>query len=232
MYFTYNGVDSRDLGLYIKDIPFDTLASKRVETLSLPKIDGSVFKEFEAYDSYSISIECILKDSLTIENVKKIKGVFKANIGELVLSTRPDNIYKVRLSSQLNFLEMLERTGSCMLSFEVHPYSELVSGRGEIDVTNSPKLINEGNVPSKPLIKVKGRDTVQIIINDKIMQFEGVYTDFIIDCELEDIYSERGENLNKFMTLDSDFIPLSEGVNTIRHAGASSVKVIPRWREL
>lgn len=233
MYFIYNGVDSRTLGISIREIPFDILTTRRIEEIVLDKYDGTIYKDNNTYDSYSLSIECLLVDSLDNDTVLKIKNTFKTGRGQLVLSTRPDYIYSVRLSNTLNFAEMLEKVGSCILTFKVEPFATLESGLSYVTVPKGGKLTNLGNYESKPLIKaVGGTGIVSITINGKTMDFKEVSSTFFIDMELEDIYGENGENLNLYMTLESDFIPLSEGDNTITYTGLTALYIMPRWRVL
>ena len=101
-----------------------------------------------------------------------------------------------------------------------------------ITVTSGQKIINLGNYESKPLIKVVGSGTINISYNSKTMKFTNVTKHFIIDTELEDIYNEDGENLNRFMDINSDFEAFPEGEFTITYTGASKVEIMPRWREL
>lgn len=233
MYFIFNGVDSRDLGLYVKDIPFDTMASRRVETLVLPTIDGTLYRDNDTYESYTLSIECILKDSLTTENIKKIKNAFKVGKGDLILSTRPNNIYKAVIRSQVNFTEMLQYTGSCLLTFEIHPFSFIKEGQNTVTVSKNMSIKNLGNYPSKPLLKaVGGNGLVTITIGGNTMRFTGVNSTFFVDCELEDVYGAKGENLNNFMDLESDFVSLPTDSFTITFTGLTELHLTPRWREL
>ena len=233
MYFIFNGVDSRDLGLYVKDIPFDMMASRRVDTLVLPTIDGTLYRDNDTYESYTLSIECILKDSLTTENVKKIKNTFKVGKGDLILSTRPNNIYKAVLKSQLNFTEMLQYTGSCLLTFEIQPFSFITEGQNAIKVTKNMTIKNLGNYSSNPLFKaVGGNGLVTINVNGHTMAFKGVNSTFYVDCELEDVYGDGGKNLNNFMDLESDFISLPTDSFTVTYTGLTELYITPRWREL
>lgn len=232
MYFIFNGINSNDIGLKIKDFPFDTMASKKLTELSIDKRNGTIYKDYNTFNSYTMDIECTLLDNFNIATIKKIKDVFKVGEGELILSHKPDNIYRVRLINSLNFVEMLNLTGSCILSFNVEPFSYLKSGREYVVVSSGGILKNLGNYYSEPQIKVTGMGDITITINNKVMSFFNVAKPFIIDTYLEDIVGLSGENLNSYMRIESDFVPLEEGNNVIKYSGATSVEVRPNWREL
>lgn len=234
MYFIYNGINSRDVGLKIKDFPYDTMANRRFKELVLDRYDGTLYEDLETYESYSIDIECTLRDNFNISTIRAVKDMFKSGKGELILSHKPDNIYKVRLANNINFVEMLNLTGSCILTFKVEPFSILKSGLSYVIVPNGGKLTNAGNYASKPLIKVEGTGSISISINGEKMEFSNVNTPFIIDTELEDVYGvDNGTNLNNFMNINSDFIGFKEGENVINYTGnVTRISVLPRWREL
>lgn len=233
MYFIFNGVNSKDLGLKVKNLPFNIMPKRRFTSITNNKRNGTIYTDEETYESYTLDIECLLIDTLTSDTINMIKTVFKGGKGVLTLSTDLTRSYDVYLNSALSFVEMLDLTGSCLLSFTVEPLANLESGTTKVVVSNGSKLKNVGNMPSNPKIYVThSSSSVTISINGESMKFSGVTEPFIIDVELEDVYSESGANLNKFMSLDSDFIGLSEGDNTITFSGASKVEIVPRWRSV
>lgn len=234
MYFTYNGVDSRELGLRIKDIPYDIMASRRFAETVIDGYDGALYRDVGTFDNYSLSIECLLVDNLTTDKIREIKQLFKSGRGELVLSHKPNNIYHVRLSSTLNFTEMLERTGGCILTFTVEPFSYLRSGLEYQTVSSGSKIKNQGNYYSLPLYKITPLNTndYSITVNGKTMEFTEYAKVIYVDVLLEDVYGENGENLNNLMKIESDFVPLIDGENIITYKNISKLEVAPRWREL
>lgn len=233
MYFIYNGVDSRDLGIRVKDIPYDVLANRRMGELVLDRYNGTIYTDKGTYDSYYISLECMLVDNFEVSHIRKIKELFITGKGELTLSYKPNLVYKVVVSNSLTFTEMIKYTGSFILTFKVEPMAILSSGLNYVPVTNNMKLVNEGNFESCPRIKVGSPTSfVKIYINGKLMEFANVVKPFIIDVELEDVIGLDGENLNNYMKLSSDFVKLSTGENTILVEGATGVSIQPRWVEL
>lgn len=233
MYFIFNGVDSRDIGLKIKDVPFDILPNRRITETELVRYDGTLYRDEKTYESYTLDLDCVMVDNFTMDNIRRVKNLFKGGEGEIIFSHKPTNIYKVRLTNTINFIELLNLTGSCLLSFKVEPFSYLSEGKVAINVPNNTTITNLGNYESKPLIKVLNPTAnVVITINGKQMKFTKVAKTFIIDVDMEDVYGETGENLNAYMDLSSDFLTLQEDKNVIEYVGAGGLLITPNWREL
>ena len=244
---TCDGIKFReDLGIIINKIsPDDVLAEARTEKLTFSNIDGTVYKDNNIHNSYDIDIECTISKEFTYDKIRTIKDILKKRECELILSNKNNvnqqgnynkqrvmNDIKARLISKVDFSKLLSRSGTFILTYEIQPFSELISGRNWINISSEQTLKNLGNYESKPLIKVTATGSVIITYNSKSMKFSKVEKPFIIDCELEDVYSEDGENLNNYMDVNSDFIPFPEGSFSFQHSGASKVEVMPRWREL
>lgn len=223
----------KDLDIIVNKItPDDVLAEKRIDKLTFSRIDGTVYVDNEVHEVYSLDIECTITEAFTYEKIKEIKKILKQRNFEIVLSKKPGIILKGKLLSKVDFTKIVLKEGTFLLSFEVQPFGELIKGMEWATVTSGQKVVNLGNYESKPLIKVTGSGTININYNYKNMKFINVNKTFIIDTELEDVYGEDGENLNRFMDINSDFQAFPEGEFTITYTGASKVEIMPRWREL
>lgn len=230
--FTYNGVTSEELGIMVNKLSHnDILAEERVEKGSFQRLNGYVYSKLHSFESYTLDIECTLFQNFTAETILKIKTIFKDRDGELIISNKPNNILKTRLISTINFENVSSTIGGFLLSFEVYPFSFLKSGREWISILDG-NLNNQGNYKCYPLFKVTGSSTCSITVNGEVMKFTGVNKQFIVDTELEDVYGIDGENLNNFMTIDSDFIGFEEGDNLISSSGINKLEILPRWCEL
>lgn len=68
---SFNGYSFKELGLLIKSYPYDMLAMRRFKQETLSRYDGTIYTDEETYDSYDISIECIVRDNFTVENLRR-----------------------------------------------------------------------------------------------------------------------------------------------------------------
>lgn len=233
MFFIFNGINSRDIGLKVKEFPFDIMPQKRYKEMVLDRFDGTVYTDLGTYESITFDVECLLVDNFTVEDIKRIKDVFKVGGGEIIFSHKPDHIFEVKIINSINFISMLEKTGSCIISFKSKPFSYLKSGSNYSVINSGVKLNNLGNDYSFPQFRVvPSNSRIEITVNDKKMVFINATKPFIIDCNLEDVYGADDSelNLNNYMDINSDFVRLVEGVNNISFSGASKVEIKPNWR--
>ena len=230
--FTYNGVTSQELGIMVNKLSHhDILANERNEKGSFQRLNGSVYLKSNSFEAYTLDVECTLFNNFKVETISKIKSVFKNRDGELIISNKPGYILKVRLISTVNFEKLFFNTGTFLLTFEVYPFSYLQSGREWVTLSNGT-LKNQGNCKCYPLFKITSSSACTLSVNGQVMEFTGVNKQFIVDTELEDVYGTEGENLNNFMSIDSDFIGFEEGDNIISSSGITKLEVLPRWCEL
>lgn len=231
MYFIFNDIDSRTLGITVNKMQVDVLAQQRLTKLDLPKWDGNHYEESEIYEAYSYTIECTVKYVFDLGKIAEVKNMFKSRRGMLISSKKPNNFMYARLTNQVDFSKLICNSGTFTLQFEVQPYSFLKTGVDFRVVTNT--IANPTAFNSLPKYKVThSSSNCQITINNKTMIFTNVTKQFIIDCEREDIYGVDGENLNYFMKIESDFQPLVPGNNSITTVGISKLEIQPNWREL
>lgn len=233
LHFIYNNINSLDLGISIKSMRRGTLADKRIEKLTLPGYHGTLYQDDEIYETYPLDLECTIKKSFDLSSIRKLKELFKSRVGELILSVNPESIHQVRIVSTIDFNKFISQSaGTFLLSFEVHPFAYLKSGREWIALSNNKILENLGNFYSEPVFKITGTGSCYLSINNKKMNFKNVNKPFYLDVRLEDLYGENKENLNSFMDIESDFVGFQEGDNKITISGISKIEVQPNWREL
>ncbi len=234
MYFIYNGVHSDDLGIVVNRMFVDVMPQKRINQLTLPHYEGTIYQEEDTHETFPIEIECTVKQNFNHDTILSIKNAFKQRQGELVSSRKPNHIYKVALLNRVDFTRLIATAGTFKLTFEAQPLSFLISGQSYVAVSHGQVLVNRGNYRAFPKYKVTpSSENCQLNINGQLMSFECATKPFIVDCELEDVYgAEDLENLNYFMKIESDFIGLSEGENVIEFAGISQLEIQPNWREV
>lgn len=231
--FIYNGVSSRDIGIMVNKINHhDILSEERIEKGSFPRINGVIYNDSNLLESYTLEIECTLYNKFTLEDISRIKRIFSDRDGELIINNKPNHILKVKLISSVQFTKLFGNTGSFILRFEVDPLSYLKSGFDWVQVSSGSKLINIGNVESKPCYKITSSGAkCTLTVNGVTMEFNEVKDTFIVDTNLEDVHGENGENLNKYMSIESDFVGLTTGDNVISFVGINKLEIMPRWAD-
>lgn len=122
----------------------------------------------------------------------------------------------------------IEKYRDCFeLVINCKPQKYLRSGEIPVKFSESGKIFNPTDYPSKPLLKVTGTgeliigsDAITILANDSYM---------MIDCELMDCYRDD-ENLNNAVAMTTgNFFTLQSGVNEIFLSKGMTVEITPRW---
>lgn len=242
-FIKFNGISSQNL-FKIRKAPTRVMANKKIELFDINTMDGNIYKDYGTYEAFDLELECVMIGNFSIENIQKVKEMFMEREGKLEFSDEEGIYYKARLNNIIPFDETSLVSGEFPLSFSVFPKAYLTVGDEEVTVNNNDILTNLGNVESEPLIIVNGavgnfkikvvkEITAQESIEQEINFQELTGESFIIDCHLEDCYSENKTNFNKYMTLNSDFIKLYKGDNKIMlEPTGMTVKIIPRWARL
>lgn len=120
-WFVYNDIDSRDMGLYIQQMPPIVRPQERAEYATIPGRAGSLtFKEGEhVYDAYEKSVTVYhLREQPLREVFSWLKGS-----GQLILCNEPDRSYTVDIASEVRFTPIDNDWEQATISFYVQPYS-------------------------------------------------------------------------------------------------------------
>ena len=202
--FIFNNVSSDDLGLIIKEMPPIVRASKNIESIKVNGRNGNVHIDNGTYESYNITINCIINDLNKLDqNKSALQG-----IGELELSTVPGRIFKAMIKNQIDFSKYLRVLREFPLQLEIEPISYGKTLRG-VETDESQTIIVDGNIDTYPTITIYG--TGILTINNT--PIEVLTSGITIDCKLMEC-TKDDLNMNAFVVLD-EFPKLSPGNNTI-----------------
>ena len=167
-YLTYDGVDSRDFGVFISGEGAFDAPARRGETISIPGRNGSLFMDEGVFENITVEYPAFIGTGY--------EELFRTKLGDLrsALSSR-DN-YK-RLTDTYHpdefrlgvFREGLEvdpqhitRAGGFTMKFDCKPQRFLVSGEDSVVFYSNGSITNPTLFASSPLIKVTGNGTVAI----------------------------------------------------------------------
>ena len=128
--------------------------------------------------------------------------------------------------------ERLLRFRTATIKFKVQPFKYKLNEETTV-LTESGIVINSGLEESKPIIKITGTGTVEMMINDMaafIYTFPEDETEVVIDSEKQDAYLG---NVLKNRNMTGEFPVLSVGENTISWNGeVTSITIDPKSRWL
>lgn len=227
-YFVWNGISSKEFGIGITSAPIRSLAERKVNTIEVPYRDGNLTVDTGAYGTFTVDFDCILVGDFTPQHIRKIKRWLAEPIGTLLISDELEMQYEAKMISKVDFTELVDNTGSFLVTFECQPYGHYRQGLFSITTGGTTEIHNETDLPAYPYIRVYGNGDINMHINNNPIILEEVVGYVEIDSVLMDCFC-GSELLNHKM---KGYFPVFQsGVNTIV-SNATKLEIIPRWRAL
>ncbi|MCQ2087077.1 MAG: phage tail family protein [Bacilli bacterium] len=236
-YLIYNGISSESLGIRIQTKNIYSAPKYDANLTTIPGRNGDLISPNGRYANVTVSYTCYVPaksiDELC-DKLTKIKNwLYKEPDRYHDLTDSYDAKFKRRavFNSKLDITDEALKIGVFTITFSCVPFRYLLSGLAKETHDSSFTLNNEFAFSSKPYIKVIGRGSGSLIINNKVWQFETLngYTE--CDSELMNFYHDTTP---KNDTVSGDGFPeLQPGLNSISfEGGITSVEIIPRWVSL
>lgn len=233
MHFTLDGIDSRDVGIYLME-PMEIMAAEEeIEFLDVSGREGSLTIKKGGYKDVETDMECYIKD---ISRIGEAYGFLRGS-RRMVMSYAPDRAYRVVFTgvpqaSRLNrALDAWPVTVPVRLKpfryYEPEPMAETILGSGD-------SITNPGSQASAPRIAIYGTGDIRLTIGTQIIEFTGIEEGLIVDSDLKNCYELNGiTRIYDDEKVDIDKFPLLQpGVNYISWTGnVSYVTILPRWRD-
>lgn len=213
----WKGIDSESIeGLLICELPPISKPKMRIKETVIDGVDGSFIEEL-GYESYDKTMKIGLTRDYDIDEVM---DYFNGE-GNLIFSNEDDKLYKAKIINQIDYQRLL-RFKTANVTFRVQPFkysTSEVSKKADITDETSINVYNNGNVVSKPQIKIYGTGVINFKLEGRtifIYTFSSDDTYVVIDSDKQDAYV--GSILkNRFM--NGDFPIFQKGKNTISWDG-------------
>ena len=238
MWFTFKGVDSREMGVYLVEPLEIPTAERQMRFEEVPGRAGALAIDQGGYLDVDATLEAYMRDGAQMSAVR----AWMQGAGELILSTDATRYYKARVVGEVE----TPRSGRGLSSrgltvpLRVSPfrYHVLASGEsgGDVPLDGNPDTVtNPGTYESAPRIKITGTGTAVLTIGTQVVEIEGLEDGIIIDSELGDCFNLTETALlnGKVTLMDEDFPTLQPGANIISWTGnVTKITITPRWRDL
>lgn len=213
----WKGIDSESIeGLLICELPPISKPKMRIKETVIDGVDGSFIEEL-GYESYDKTMTIGLTRDYDIDEVM---DYFNGE-GNLIFSNEDDKLYKAKIINQIDYQRLL-RFKTANVTFRVQPFKYSTSEASKkADITDeiSINVYNNGNVVSKPQIKIYGTGVINFKLEGRTIftyTFSSDDTYVVIDSDKQDAYV--GSILkNRFM--NGDFPIFQKGKNTISWDG-------------
>ncbi len=237
--FIYNGMNSRDYGLTISGEDTWSRPQPDVNRISVPGRNGDLIQLGNRYQNLDITYHCgIVKDLIT--NFDAFNAALLSDPGyhRLEDSYHPEYFRMAVFESALD-PDVKKRgiVGEVNITFNCKPQLYLKSGQVEQKIQAGGVIYNPTPYPASPVLRFNFTASWEggsITINDRTISCTNPETvsDFIIDCERQDIYLKdtRVNKNNLFILSDGEFFELKPGRNTIYFTGLTyGLNITPNW---
>lgn len=229
-WFTLNGVDSRDFGVYISGQGTFSAPSREYNLLPVPGRNGDLVGPEKRFANCVLTYPAFIYTNFDA-NIEAFRNFLLSLVGyhDLVDSYHPDEIRKVLFQGPFE-PQVTKRNdaGSFDISFICKPQRFLASGQTVTTLTTDGSITNPTLFDSQPLMRVYGTGALGIGSQTVTITQADVYTD--IDCEMMDAFKGTA-NKNPYVQLtDHNFPVFKPGVNNLSlGAGITKVEITPRW---
>lgn len=231
-YIVYNGVDSREMGVLIEQLPDLHRPPRNVALTQVPGANGRAVRDDGTYDLYttSMTVNCF---GVPLRNVY----AWLTGEGWLMTSDEPNRRIYVQMHSQIKDTRHRfagECYDSLLLTLYCQPYRYFSPDADAVTLDESPGQVdNPGTAPSQPRIIVTGTGDISLMIGGTQLDFEGLEDGIVVDSEAMECYTlDFSGLLNRKADID-DFPVLQPGVNYVQWTGAvTSIVFERRCRDL
>ena len=227
-WFTFNGIDSREMGVIVTAMPETVRAERRIESITVAGRNGSLHTDEGVYESYDRTMECALIKRARLDEIT----AWLVGSGEMTFSTEPDKVYRVTIANKISIAQMMRVFQKFQVILDTQPFKYSVNAAGDaLELTAPTTIRNSGTVYSEPLITVYGSGDVTLTINGADFPLYGVQESITIDSEMMEVFEGDINQNGKYG--GAEFPRFEVGKNEISWTGnVIKIKIQPRWRWL
>ena len=227
-WFTFKGIDSREMGVIVTAMPETVRAERRIESITVAGRNGSLHTDEGVYESYDRTMECALIKRAKLDEIT----AWLVGSGGMTFSTEPDKVYRVTIANKISIAQMMRVFQKFQVILDTQPFKYSVNAAGDVLELTAPTTIrNSGTVYSEPLITVYGSGDITLSINGNSYPLRNVQESITIDSEMMEVFKRNANQNGKYGGVE--FPRFEVGKNEISWTGnVSKIKIQPRWRWL
>lgn len=217
----FKNINSDDIeGLIVCSEPPISSSAIKIKETTINGRDGAIVEKL-GYKPYTKTVEIALKKQANIDDII----TFFSGEGELIFKNELDKVYRAAIYERID-LEKLLRFRKGKVKFYCQPF-KYKKNDNYTTITNS--VTNEGNIQSKPIIKLEKGTSSSTELTIGRIRFRYTFlendTYVEIDCEEMTVLYE-GLNRNRQLEIGYEFPELEIGSNAvIVHSGDATVKI-------
>lgn len=223
-YFIFNEIDSREMGVLVNKVPRLSRPDERVNKITIPGRDGSVFFQTGKYEDYETTAEITVRDPDRRNSVLR----WLSGPGKLITSFYPDHYVNARITNRIDPERIFPKVDQMIITFTIQPFLYQRYERPEV-FTLPGTIFNPGSWESLPIITVKGNGGIYLG-NQIFSILPHPYPEITINSVIQEAYYQN--NLaNNYM--GGYFPAIQPGLNSVSWYGSiTEVKIQGNWRWL
>lgn len=224
--FTYNGINSDEMGVKVYTRPSIPQAAEVVEEYDVPHA-GKHYYHTGLVEDISIPVQCsFVAEPNAFQATARAVSAWLASDADrtLIFSDDDDWFYKVkRVTGGDSFQRSLKVAANFTITFVCEGYAYAkIGNQPSTDFTNYYET-------SRPLYYLTGNSVGSLTINGQTFAVN-VNQNLYIDTERRIAYRNNGELSNTSVTGDYEDMWLPNGNNSISVSNGLTLSVYPRWR--
>lgn len=240
-WFEFSGINSRDMGVQLKDAHIDFSGKWRGELKEVPGRNGFIWQGENAREYFEIKRVCRVRESN-----KRAAKAWLMGQGRLRFSHEPDAEYDARIIRKIDFKMVCSGTDpiyefSVVFTCQPDPYIYPPAEDFTVISTGTQIPVPE-HAYSLPRITITGNGDFSLTIGMQTVYFRDVKDGIIIDSELGDALTLDGSQLANDK-MDGPLFEIQPGYNAISwltggtdedgnaiSGTITQITITPRWR--
>ena len=229
-WFTLNGVDSRDFGVYISGQGTFSAPRREYNMIPIPGRNGDLVGNEKRFENLELTYPAFIYTNFK-ENIRGFRNYLLSLVGyhRLTDSYHTDEFRMVLYEGEFEpDVKPKNDAGQFDIVFNCKPQRFLLTGETVTSLTEDGTITNPTRFNALPLLRVYGAGQIGVNGDTITISQADVYTD--IDCEMMDCFKGL-VNKNQFVTFSNYNFPVfAPGVNSISlGTGITRVEITPRW---
>ena len=238
--FTFDGVSSEDMGLYVGGQKTFGAPQRDVTKVSIPGRNGDLVRDNGRFLNSEIAYNIVAMNDFK-ETAQNVRNWLMSAKGykRLEDTYHPEHYRMARVSGGIDFeTGAYNATGKAQILFDCMPQRFLKLGETPMlmeanGTAEERTIINPTEFDSKPFIKVYGSGTGRLVIGNQTVYLWRIDDYLEIDSETMNCYKDV-VNYNQYVEFGTRGFPtLPPGDTTIEMlGGVTRIEITGRWWEL
>lgn len=232
-WFNFKGIDSRDMGILLKQMPVRSIPGRNTTRKTVPGRHGTLKYGDQSYKDVTIRLECDVRDETKLEAVLG----WITGSGPLFFSDEPDRVYDASIEKEYSRSSIQPRLSGqrFTITWTCAPFRKEAGNAPVINITTSGTILkNPGTAPALPRVEIHGNGNFQLNIGKESITFRGIEGGIVVDSELMDALNLEGSQLlnDKIIGTPFEILPGDNDVSWILEEEDPDFEVLitPRWR--